>query len=498
MNQNGYYRHAAIAGQTLVFVCEDDLWSVPREGGVARRLTDGAGEVTTPRLSPDGTLLAFVAREEGRPEVYVMASEGGSAKRLTFQGAEVCSISGWTPDGAAILFASDAGSPFVRETNGSHRARRRPPNPLGLGGMRSLALHADGRYVIGRNNDDPARWKRYRGGTAGDIWVDRDGTGEFSRLIKLNGNLCWPMWVGDRVFFLSDHEGIGNIYSVAPDGWDLQRHTHETEYFVRFPSTDGTTVALHGRRAGRPARRASGDVRRVRIEAPSPATANCAPFHRACRRSRAFRSEPRRHVACAGLARPGIHDAVMGRGRRRARRRKPRALPRDRVARGRRTLRVRQRRGRNRTARDPRRAGRKPRRDRDRGRHRARDRTRRLADGRHRRGRKPSPRTSLSRLALASRAHDRRQPGVARSTTSRSPRTAGGLRTASRRRPIRAPRRTPTRRSSASQRSSRAPFTTSRRCCAPIGRPHGIPTASTSTSFRRATSTRSTTRCNSI
>jgi tricorn protease len=243
MGLSGYYRFATISGETIAFVSEDDLWSVSRSGGIARRLTATAGGISTPRLSPDGTALAFVAREEGHPEVYVMPAAGGVAKRLTFQGAETCAVSGWTPAGDEILYVSDSGSPFVKETHGFRIARDGGrPHPLDLGHMKSLSLHADGRFVIGRNNDDPARWKRYRGGTAGDLWIDAEGTGRFNRLISLKGNLCWPMWVGERVFFLSDHEGVGNIYSVRPDGSDVYRHTQETEYFVRFPSTDGATI----------------------------------------------------------------------------------------------------------------------------------------------------------------------------------------------------------------------------------------------------------------
>jgi len=270
MSQTGYYRFATVCGDAIVFVCEDDLWSVARSGGVARRLTTSSGEITTPRLSPDGATIAYVAREEGHPEVYTMPAGGGIARRLTALGSEACTVSGWTPDGGSILFCSDANAPFLRET----RAFRVParggwPAPLELGHARSLSQHPDGRLVLGRNNDDPARWKRYRGGTAGDLWVDRDGTGTFTRLISLPGNLVWPMWAADRIYFLSDHQGVGNIYSVLADGSDLRRHTHETEYFVRFPSTDGTAIAYTAGAAIYTLDCATGRIDRVPAETPS-------------------------------------------------------------------------------------------------------------------------------------------------------------------------------------------------------------------------------------
>ena len=279
MSQPGYYRYATIAADAIVFVCEDDLWTVPRGGGVARRLTASSGEVSTPRLSPDGSLVAFVGRDEGNPEVYVMPSGGGVPRRLTFLGSDACSISGWSPDGEHVLFASDAAWPFAKETRGYRISKDGgAPESLELGHLRTMSQHPDGRFVLGRNSDDPARWKRYKGGTAGDLWVDRDGNGTFSRLITLNGNPCWPMWIGERIAFLSDHEGIGNIYSVLPDGSDLRRHSNEADYFARFPSTDGTSIVYTAGAEICLLDPANDSVTRVAIDAVSPAAQTARRF----------------------------------------------------------------------------------------------------------------------------------------------------------------------------------------------------------------------------
>jgi tricorn protease len=239
---SGYYRFPTICNDTIVFVCEDDLWTVSVHGGIARRLTAGQGACSHPRLSPDGKQVAFVAREEGDPEVYTMPAEGGPSRRITFTGSRWMMISGWSSDGLRIAFASDAkaylGCPDLYEVDAAGGQAR----PLKLGHAVSIAAATSGAIVIGRNNSDPARWKRYRGGTAGELWIDPKGRGNFARLVNLKGNLASPMWLNGRVFFLSDHEGIGNIYSCRPDGSDLKRHTHHDEYYVRFPSTDGRRI----------------------------------------------------------------------------------------------------------------------------------------------------------------------------------------------------------------------------------------------------------------
>lgn len=234
-------------GNTVVFTCEDDLWTVPVGGGVARRLTANAGECQRSMLSPDGSLLAFTGREEGHPEVYLMPAEGGMARRLTYQGAALGThVVGWMPDGKSVIFASNAGQPFMKMfklfrvgIDGSL------PVELPYGSAMSISFGANGGTVLGRNTLDIARWKRYRGGTAGELWVDASGKGKFKRLLSLNGNFANPMWIGKRIYFVGDHEGVGNIYSCTPSGGDVKRHTHLEEYYVRNASTDGTNIVFH-------------------------------------------------------------------------------------------------------------------------------------------------------------------------------------------------------------------------------------------------------------
>lgn len=105
---HGYYRFPTIHQDTLIFVSEDDLWLVPRQGGLARRLTSNLGEVNYPALSPDGSWLAFVGREEGMPEIYLMPAVGGSAQRLTYLNSR-CQVLGWNKAGTHILFATNSG-----------------------------------------------------------------------------------------------------------------------------------------------------------------------------------------------------------------------------------------------------------------------------------------------------------------------------------------------------------------------------------------------------
>jgi tricorn protease len=280
MESKGYYRTPTVAGDTIVFACEDDLWTVGTSGGIARRLTAGPGICTLPRLSPDGTVVAYVGRDEGGPEVYTIPAAGGRPRRVTFLGSDALYVCGWSADGSEILFSADAGAPFVKETLAFAVGREGgAPRRLPVGHAMSLAIAANGATVLGRNNLDPARWKRYRGGTAGHLWVDSDGSGTFARIGReLNGNLVWPMWIGGRIFFLSDHEGVGNIYSVAPDGTGVTAHSREREYFARYPATDGARIVYASGGDVVLLDPRGGAAQRVPIETPSGAPQTARRF----------------------------------------------------------------------------------------------------------------------------------------------------------------------------------------------------------------------------
>lgn len=242
--KQGYYRQPSLYQDKVVFVSEDDLWEVSAHGSLANRLTASLSECSSPSISPDGNWIAFTSKDEGHPEVYVMESDGGNPKRLTFLGGTLTRVLGWHQ--GQILFTTNAKQPFrkfqclmkISPSGGE-------PQSLNLGHGVALSFGKNGGSVLGRNSADAARWKRYKGGTAGEIWIDKDGSStfeNFSLKLGFKSNFVTPIWLDTpdsaRIFFVSDHEGIGNLYSASIDATDLQQHTFHTDYYVRYPQKD--------------------------------------------------------------------------------------------------------------------------------------------------------------------------------------------------------------------------------------------------------------------
>jgi len=247
MKLSGYYRYPSIFGERVVFVSEGDLWNIDLKDQVARRLTFNRGEIKFPVFSPDGNYLAFSSSDEGHSEVYTMPSEGGEIKRLTFLG-DMVSVVAWTKQG--IYFATPAGEPFQR-VNVLHRLTPDglTDEKIPIGPANFIAFsdrEENGPVTIQRHGyREYGFWKRYRGGTAGTVWLDKKGDAVFNELITLKGDLARPMLLNNRVYFSTDHEGIGNLYSCQMDGFDLRQETKHKDFYVRNQSTDGQRIVYH-------------------------------------------------------------------------------------------------------------------------------------------------------------------------------------------------------------------------------------------------------------
>ena len=239
-----YLRFPHLQGDSVAFTAEDDVWLAPLDGGRAWRVSADNTPVTAPRISPDGTTVAWTSTRDGAREVLVAPAEGGPSTRLTYWGSSSTRVCGWTADGHVLVVSTHDQASRSRSWARAVPLDGGPATTLPYGLVDDLALDGPHPVLLSvRHGREAAHWKRYRGGTAGKLWIDRGGEGQFVRLHEeLDGNLESPVWVGDRIAFLSDHEGTGAVYSSAPDGSDLRRHTPLDGFYARQLTGDGTRL----------------------------------------------------------------------------------------------------------------------------------------------------------------------------------------------------------------------------------------------------------------
>jgi len=242
----GYLRFPHVHGDLLAFVAEDDVWLAPADGGRAWRLTSDGGQASNPRFSPDGGSIAWTStRDGGIPEVYTADTDGGTAIRRTYWGDMRTRVTGWTRHDE-VLATTASGQPSVQRTWAYAVPLDAPPRRLPFGQVNDLALSITATALLTGQRGDPSHWKRYRGGTSGRLWIATADDPLFTRVLSdLTGQLAAPMLIDDRLVFLSDHEGTGNIYSTTLDGTDLRRHTDHDGFYARNPATDGIRIVYH-------------------------------------------------------------------------------------------------------------------------------------------------------------------------------------------------------------------------------------------------------------
>ncbi|MGH3282208.1 MAG: peptidase S41, partial [Trebonia sp.] len=180
----GYLRFPHVHDDLLAFVAEDDVWLAPSGGGRAWRLTSDGGQVSHPRFSFDGATIAWTSwRDGGIPEVYTADTDGGVATRRTYWGDPRTRVTGWTSRDE-VLTVSAVDQPSAQRAMAYAVPLDAPPRRLPFGQVNDLALTATATALLTGQRGDPSHWKRYRGGTAGRLWV---ATGEdplFTRVLS--------------------------------------------------------------------------------------------------------------------------------------------------------------------------------------------------------------------------------------------------------------------------------------------------------------------------
>jgi len=235
-----------VRGNTIVFTWERDLWSVPVTGGVAQRLTTHPGVETFPKISPDGKWIAFTGQYNGA-DVYVMPIAGGAPTRVTFWGLGAQAVA-WTPDGKQIVFRS------------SHHNTFRPiaklftvtpdgslPEQMPMERAILCSYSPDGtKLAYNRRGNEEYYWKRYKGGQYTDIWQYDFTTHAFTALTDYVGKNAYPMWIGSKVYFVSDRakSGIANFFTYDTASKKVEQITDFPDFDVQQPSSDGKLIAF--------------------------------------------------------------------------------------------------------------------------------------------------------------------------------------------------------------------------------------------------------------
>ena len=251
-------RFPTLHGDSIVFEAHGNLWRVDRAGGTAVRLTSEPGSEVMPRFSPDGRWIAFTGHYQGNGDVYVIPAEGGIARRLTFHSDPEDDppprhgpdnmVVGWTPDSKRVIYLSRRASwnvAYGRLFTVAVAGGASVALPLDRGGL--LSYSPDGRQIAyNRIFRNFRTWKRYEGGLAQDIDIYDFETGKLSRVTDWPGTETAPMWVGHTLYFLADHDASHreNIWALDLASHQFRQVTHFTDFDADFPSLGDSGITF--------------------------------------------------------------------------------------------------------------------------------------------------------------------------------------------------------------------------------------------------------------
>ncbi len=242
-------RYPDINGNLVAFVYAGDIWTVDAVGGNARRLTSHPGNELFPKISPDGKWIAFSAEYSGSRQIWVMPSQGGTARQLTFynsigemppRGGFDHVVLDWTPDSKCILFRANRSA--FGDRNGRYftialEGGLEESLPIVNGGFATYS--PDGSKLCFTPVDREFRtWKRYKGGRATELWSYDLQNIKAQQITQWSGSDQWPVWHGDNIFYASDQDTRLNIWRYNTTTGKNEQITHHETFDVMWPSGD--------------------------------------------------------------------------------------------------------------------------------------------------------------------------------------------------------------------------------------------------------------------
>ncbi|HZI49631.1 MAG TPA: PDZ domain-containing protein, partial [Pyrinomonadaceae bacterium] len=239
-------RTPTVSATQIAFAYAQNIWTVPRAGGMARRITSFQGQTSNPHFSPDGKWIALSGEYAGNLDVYVVPAEGGEPKRLTWHpGADT--VQGWTADGRSIMFSttratwSPSGAPRFWTVPLEGGVEEPMTLPRGYQGK----ISSDGSHIAYRmNNSWDEERRNYRGGQNRPIWIVDLKTYDLVSPPWTDSKDMDPVWVGDAVYFISDRDGVANVWSYDTGSKKLAQVTKFTDFDVKTMDSGAGSVVF--------------------------------------------------------------------------------------------------------------------------------------------------------------------------------------------------------------------------------------------------------------
>src|SRR5882724_9432315 len=239
-------RTPTVSATQIAFAYAQNIWTVPRAGGMARRITTFQGQTSNPHFSPDGRWIAFSGEYAGNFDVYVVAADGGEPKRLTWHpGADT--VQGWTPDGRSILFSSTRATwtPSGAPRFWTVPAEGGVEEPMSLPRAYQGKISADGSHIAYRmNNSWDEERRNYRGGQNRPVWIVDLKSYDLVSPPWTDSKDMDPVWVDDTVYFISDRDGVANVWSYQTKTKKLTQVTKFTDFDVKTMDSSPNAVVF--------------------------------------------------------------------------------------------------------------------------------------------------------------------------------------------------------------------------------------------------------------